>query len=280
MKDGGLLPKRQLNALEKKAFLTSKYLFNNLRAFSAKTVEKTAVFVAGHQRSGTNMLMDTLERSYETDVYHERDSRAFSHYQMRELPVIRELFQSSQYRYFIIKALCELQDLPRLMGGFERARTIWMVRNYRDVVNSAVRSFPDFAKYARCLADDPAAAGWRGKGMSEETRAIVRSVVHPDITETSGAALQWYVRNALFFERGLDRDPRVLLVSYETLVNQPETEFRRIFDFAGIRFSPWMARNTFATSIGKHHEPEIDTAILGLCDAMMARFEGLLLTAH
>lgn len=280
MKAGGLLPKRQLNALEKKAFLTSKYLFHNLRNLSAKPSEKTTVFVAGHQRSGTNMLMDTLERSYETDVYHERDSRAFSHYQMREPPVIRELYEASQYRCFIIKALCELQDLPELMGYFERARTIWMVRNYRDVVNSAVRSFPDFAKYARCLADDPAAAGWRGKGMSEETRNLVRSVVHPEISETSAAALQWYVRNTLFFEKGLDRDARVLLVSYETLVHSPDTEFRRIFDFAGIRYSPWMARNTFSTSIGKNQEPEIETSIRKLCDAMMARFEGLLLTAH
>jgi hypothetical protein len=272
MKTGGLLAKAPLNALEKKAFLASKYLVHNLRNFSAKPSEKTTVFVAGHQRSGTNMLMDVLERSYETDVYHERDSRAFDNYQMRELPVIRNLHRISQSRYFVIKALCELQDLPELMAAFQPAQTLWLVRDYRDVVNSAVRSFPDFAKYARLLADDSEAAGWRGKGMSRETRAIVRSVVHPEITETSAAALQWYVRNTLFFERGLDRDPKVLLVFYENLVDRPQTEFVRIFKFLGLKYAPWMARDIFGTSVGKHHEPDIDAPIRALCDGIMARF--------
>lgn len=277
MATGGLKVKASIDAIERKAFLAFKYLIHNTRPSNAGTAEKTTVFVAGHQRSGTNMLMDVLERSYETDVYHERDERAFDNYQMRELPVIRKLHENSRSRRFVIKALCELQDLPELMENFKPARTIWMVRNYRDVANSAVRSFTGFALNARFLADDPEAAGWRGKGMSEETRAIVRAVVHPDITETSGAALQWYVRNALFFEQGLDRDPRVLLVSYENLVSQPQAEFGRIFDFLDIKFTPWMGKNIFASSIGKSHDPEIDAPIRQLCEDMMGRFQGILL---
>ena len=49
------------------------------------------LLVAGVQRSGTNMVMDVLERSLETDVYHERDPRAFDNYEMRPLEVIRGL---------------------------------------------------------------------------------------------------------------------------------------------------------------------------------------------
>jgi hypothetical protein len=272
MKTGGLLAKAPFNVLEKKAFLASKYLVHNLRTFSAKAAAKTTVFVAGHQRSGTNMLMDILERSYETEVYHERDSRAFDNYRMRELPVIRDLQRASQSPYFILKALCELQDLPELMAAFPPAYTLWLVRDYRDVVNSAVRSFPDFARYARLLADDPEAAGWRGQGMSRETRSIVRSVVHPEITETSAAALQWYVRNTLFFERGLDRDPRVRVIHYENLVQNPQAEFAGIFQFLKLKYAPWMGKDIFGTSVGKHREPDIDAPIRALCEEMMTRF--------
>lgn len=277
MRNGGLPAARaRFDAMERKAFLASKYLIHNLRQLAARTGEKTTLFVAGHQRSGTNLLMDVLERSYETDVYHERDDRAFDNYRMRELPIIRNLYDHSRSRCFVIKALCELQDLPELMDRLAPARTVWVVRNYRDVVNSAVRSFPDFVKQARFLANDPDAAGWRGQGMSPETRAIARAVVQPEITEASAAALQWYVRNVLFFERGLDRDTRVLLVAYENLVMQPLAEFRRIFGFAGLKFAPWMAGKTFATSIGKDREPDIDAAICRHCDALTARFRALM----
>ena len=36
------------------------------------------VFVAGMQRSGTNLLMDVLDASHATQVFHETDPRAFS----------------------------------------------------------------------------------------------------------------------------------------------------------------------------------------------------------
>ncbi len=254
------------------AFLGTKTVVQTLAASLARKSDKRAVFIAGHQRSGTNMLMDVLERSYETDVYHERDPRAFDHYRMRELPVILDLYDRSKARRFVIKALCELQDLPELMQAFPGARAIWLVRNYDDVVNSAVRSFPDFAKYAQLLADAPEMTGWRGQGMSPETRAIVRSVIHPDITETSAAALQWYVRNILFFERGLDQNPEVLLLQYEDLVTNPELELSRLFEFIGIRYDPALSKPVFATSIGKTRAPAIDPPIRELCDALTQRF--------
>jgi hypothetical protein len=188
-------------------FLGRKSLVHRLTESRTQQRGKRVVFIAGHQRSGTNMLMDILERSYETDVYHERDPRAFASYQMRELPIIWDLYHRSKAPLFVIKALCELQDLPELMQAFPGARTVWLIRNYDDVVNSAVRSFPDFAKYARWLADAPELTGWRGQGMSPETRTLVRSLVHPDLSETSAAALQWYVRNILFFERDMDQNP-------------------------------------------------------------------------
>jgi hypothetical protein len=265
----------QLKVLERKAFLASKYLARNLRPSTAGKEGKRMVFVAGHQRSGTNMLMDVLERSYETHLYHERNPRAFDNYQMRDLSVIRTLYERSKSDCFVIKALCESQDLPELMDAFPPARAIWMVRDYGDVVNSLVRSFPDFAKWAHCLANDPPAAGWRSKGMSPETRGIVRSVVRPEMTEPSAAALQWYVRNVLFFERGLDRDPRVLPVAYEVLVCRPQEEFPRIFDFMGIRYEPWMSKEVFADSVGKNNAPAIDPPIRTLCDGLMGRFRNL-----
>jgi len=234
------------------------------------------VFVAGMQRSGTNMLMDVLEQSMETDVYHERDPRAFADYQMRDRAVIQGLIDRSKACIFVIKALCELQDLGALMERFAPARTVWIYRDYNDVVNSMMRSFEGMADQVRNIAGDRNSSSWRGRGMSDDTHRLVRGIAGPLLTDASASALQWYFRNILFFEQGFDTDPRVMLVRYESLVTQPQEEFARIFRFLGADYTPRVSRQVSAGSIGKHEQPAIDPSITAVCDELFARFNNLL----
>ena len=232
-------------------------------------------FIAGVQRSGTTMMMDVLERSAETDVYHERDRRAFDNYQMREPAVIHELLQRSNAPCFVIKCLCELQHLQRLMNDFAPARTVWIVRDYRDVVNSMCKSFGNQAKQVRRIAVDRDSDGWQGQGMSDTTHELVRAHVHDEISDSSAAALIWYFRNQLYFDQGFDHDPRVLLVRYESLVTQPEPEFERIFTFLDLDYRARHSRKVVPHSIRKSREPQIEQPIRDLCEAMTRRLDGL-----
>jgi len=229
------------------------------------------VFVAGMQRSGTNMMMDVLERSRETDVYHERDARAFLNYQMRPRPVIHTLTARSSAPVFVIKSLCELQELRALLDEFAPGQGIWMVRDYEDVVNSMLVSFRNQAKQVQRIAADRNGSGWLGQGMSDETHALVRKLVHPGLTDASAAALQWYFRNVLLFEQGLDRDPRVLLVSYEALVSQADESFRAVFEFLDLPYTPEVAAGVFASSIRRHGAPAIEPNIRALCERLRVR---------
>lgn len=259
---------------QRRLFVLRKSL---LQSFSAKRNKagQHVAFVAGVQRSGTNMMMDVLERSAETDVYHERDRRAFDNYQMREPAVIRNLLQRSNAPCFVIKSLCELQHLKRLMNDFAPARTVWIVRDYRDVVNSMQNSFRNQAKQVKRIAVDRDSDGWQGQGMSDATHEQVRVHVHDDITDSSAAALIWYFRNQLFFDQGLDHDPHVLLVRYESLVTHPVPEFERIFAFLDLTYQPRHSRMVVPHSIRKSREPEIELPIRDLCEDMTRRFDGL-----
>lgn len=234
------------------------------------------VLVAGMQRSGTNLLMETLEWSAHTDVYHETDSRAFDNYQMRARGVIRELTCRSRAPFFVLKSLCELDQIGALMDAFAPARALWIVRRFDDSVNSAIRSFSHFASQVHRLAQDKTAAGWRGHGMSDETQLLLRRLDRPDLSEASGAALMWYYRNVLFFEQGLDRDPRVRLIFYEHMVADPQSELSGVFDFLGVPdWSPWISRYIHVKSIGKSPQADIDPAIREVCDDLRARFDAL-----
>ena len=248
-----------------------------LQSFSAKrnTAGQHVALVAGVQRSGTNMMMDVLERSEETDVYHERDRRAFDNYQMREPAVIHRLLQRSNAPCFVIKSLCELQHLKRLMSDFTPSRTVWIVRDYRDVVNSMQNSFRNQAKQVKRIARDRDSDGWQGQGMSDATHELVRAHVHDDITDNSASALIWYFRNQLFFDQGFDHDPRVLLVRYEALVTQPVPEFERLFAFLDLTYRPRHSLKVVPHSIRKARQPEIESPIHDLCEDMTKRFDGL-----
>ena len=204
------------------------------------TSPATVVWVAGVQRSGTNLLMKVLDRALHTDVFHETDPRAFVRYEMRSLATIAALVQASRAPRVVVKSLCELQDMRRLLDTFPESRCLWLWRDPVAVAASMVASFGNFVRQARALAADPASMDWRGLGMSSATRNCLAEAVADDaLDERSAAALMWYYRNILFFEQGLHRDPRVRLLRYEDFVHTPFQVLPPVFEFAGI---PWHKR--------------------------------------
>jgi hypothetical protein len=255
--------------IEYRTLLASKWCVQRLpRAAGARR----HVFVAGMQRSGTNMLMDLIERSMLTDVYHERDPRAFDNYMMRELPVIRRLVEQSRAPHFVIKCLCELDRLPALMSEFQPSKALWIVREYRDAVNSALVSFGRFSQQIDRIVRGKADGEWFAGGMSDDTLRLVRELWRPDMNEATAAALIWYFRNLLFFQMKLDRNPRVKLLSYESLVTRPVEECEAAFRFIDLPFTPFITRKVFASSISKKAPPPVEPAVAQLCDELMARF--------
>lgn len=233
------------------------------------------VLVAGVQRSGTNMLMDILEKHWEVDAYHERDPRAFDNYAMRDWPVIERLMARSGHPVFAIKSLFELQILPELMTRMAPARTLWIVRHHHDTVNSTLKSFSRNLVPRINRALKPDTDEWLGGGMSPTTRERLAPLVHPEMKPADAAAIQWYFRNILFFEHGFDRNAAVLPIGYEHLVTDPETQIRRLCDFLEIPYQPRMSRGIYASSIGKRRKPVLSPEVESLCEELAGRFAPL-----
>lgn len=233
------------------------------------------VFVAGMQRSGTNLLMDVLDASAATQVFHETDARAFERYEMRDVAVIRQLARQCPAPVFVVKALCELDRIKSLMEIFTPAYTLWVVRDWRDSVNSAIKSFGNFVPQWQRLVDGDT-EDWRGRGMSTATRELLAALYRPDASEAEGAAIMWFYRNVLFFEQQLAADPRVRVVFYENLVQQPMREVAAVYDFLGLPgFNAAKARRIHAHSVKRRSPPDIAPAVTALCDELLARFAAL-----
>ncbi len=240
----------------------------------SRPVDRRRVFVAGVQRSGTNLLMQVLDRAWDTDVYHETDPRAFHRYEMRPQLVIEALMARSRAPVFVLKSLCELQDLGDLMRRHAPARTLWMLRGYEEVTRSMLASFGNFVRQAHRLAEDKAGSEWRGRGMSDATQKILREAVEDGLDEASAAALMWYYRNVLFFEQGFAGDPGVRLVRYESLLADPQLECCRIATFLGLPLSPRAVAAITPRAVVSGGV-EVSPLVRRHCDALMRRFAAL-----
>src|SRR5215467_13166130 len=122
--------------VQREAFLGIKSFRQQIRS---RKQPPLCVFLTGVGRSGTNMLMDIFEASYETDVFHERDRRAFEKFIMRPPAVIHSLVERSNAPVVIVKGLHEADRVKALMDDFEPAKGLWMVRFYGDSVNSHLK---------------------------------------------------------------------------------------------------------------------------------------------
>ncbi|MDP1928346.1 MAG: sulfotransferase [Thiobacillus sp.] len=233
------------------------------------------VFVAGMQRSGTNLLMEVLDASAATQVFHETDPRAFECYEMRDEAVIRQLARPCPAPVMVVETSCELDRIKHLMDAFTPAQTLWVVRDWRDSVNSAIKSFGNFVpQWQRLAAGDT--SDWRGRGMSSATRELLAALYRPDASEAEGAAIMWFYRNLLFFEQQLAADSRVRVMFYEDLVQHPLREVAAVYAFLGLPgFNAAKARRIHAHSVKRRSPPDIAPAVAALCDELLTRFTAL-----
>ncbi|RRJ84597.1 sulfotransferase family protein [Aestuariirhabdus litorea] len=263
------MSRRIKDYLEERLIALAKGGYRQLRGSPVRQ----CILVAGVQRSGTNMVMDVLDRSLDTDVYHETDDRAFDNYQMVAIDRVLALKKRSRSRCFVIKSLCELQRIDALARALDDAKVIWVVRHYHDVVNSMLVSFKNQANQVRRIVRYRTSDGWLSEGMSDQTYALLCELVDPDtLDDASAAALQWYFRNIFFYEKGLDTSDNLLLVRYEDLVQQPREQTDRLYRFCDLDQAYYFPKAIYSTSIGKRKPVAIDPTIEALCAGLYQRF--------
>lgn len=234
--------------------------------------ETNPTFLVGCGRSGTSMLVFRLGGSWQVDLFNEDHPAAFLNYRLRPLAEIGRLVGRSHAPVTLFKPILDTHRSVELLEHFPTARLLFCFRHVDDVVNSSLKRFgrENRLNHVRGWMEDDFAE-LPGPPPPASTKEAVRALWQPDLDPDSGAALFWLFYNRLYFDLELDREPRVTLVRYETLVAEPEQEFRRLCAFLGLHYEPAMAHDVFASSVGRGESPAIEPAIRAACDALWAR---------
>lgn len=247
----------------------AKAVVNLLPSRSCVGEARKVIFVTGVQRSGTNMVMNVLDRSFETDVFHEIDRRAYDNFALAAPAILKGIRSKRGAPFLIFKCLLESHNLKKLLDQFPNSNAIWVYRNYSDQVNSHMASWSGCRETLIDIVAGRRTEDWRVGGLTGDTFELVKAFTSPDMTAASAVALFWLYRNRLFFDQGLDHCAHVQLARYENLVADPSGAFGSILSRIGITYTPHMTAKIYNSSIGKKPRPDIEPGLVRLCDEMM-----------
>jgi hypothetical protein len=235
------------------------------------------VFLVGLQRSGTNMLVRGLERAPEFEVFNENHRAAFSRFRLRPDPVIRRLADGSRHPYVLFKPLCDAHRTAELLdalGTRQPGRALWVYRSMDGRARSALAKFGDANLQAlREIAGGGGRHRWEAQALSPDSLDLVAGFDWTRMSAASAAALFWLVRNRLYFERGLDRRPDVLLVSYDAALADPASELRRICGFLGFPYRPELAAHIAPRPPATAGPLAVDARVRAGCEELAARLD-------
>jgi len=254
-----------------------KWLRLQLHRISYPTPKKTPVFILGCNRSGTNMVCKAIgKHPYGWDYWESDFSLAFNGYYLRAAWIIEFLIHHTPAPVISFGCILDSQFTNELLSRFQGARAIWVYRQYFDVANSCARmqwgyNLKDLVRWV--ARGELEKLGARGKRISASTVRLFSRLFREDLSIIDSACLYWYMRNQLYFNLGLHADSRVLNVQYEDTVGNKENAFRRIFGHLGLPFDPAVIEGIFASSVGKHPKPNIDSAIQEVCEALKTRLD-------
>lgn len=239
------------------------------------------LFIFGCGRSGTTLLVNLFERDLRTRVYREFSELSSldteKNLRLDPLPMVEATIRKNAAPFVILKPLVESQNAPELLEYFPTSKAIWVYRHYLDVAASNLNKFGvnngviDLAPIAEYQSDN-----WRSERASPAVSAVVKRHYTPDMDPYEAAALFWFARNRLYFELGLDQDPRVMIVKYEDLIGEPSVQMQRIYDFAGQAFpGDHLTRTVHRSSLGKGSQLQLSEEVNTLCRTLLAQLDGV-----
>ena len=257
--------------------------------FSAKP--KAPVFILGCQRSGTTICQNVFSGAKQFSVFREGNKEAMTDgWRLRPDADIEALIDRQKARLIIFKPINDSQSALQMLARFDNSRIIWIYRDFNDTSNSAVTRWGPaqrdmvvwigkaLGKYGSVEKAMPAIVEKSGfavyaENMSPETCELLIGWTRSPISEHTGAAIMWYLRNQLFFEQGLETNERSLLIGYEKFVQRPAEQLNRMGQFLSTRQLRNRAGDVFSSSVGKDEMPDILPAVLQACQLLNGRLD-------
>lgn len=240
-----------------------RHLAKKVYQFIRRSKKAQPVFIVGSGRSGTDIVAHSLSLLWDVDLVNEDNPKAFENWRLKDLNTITKVIHESRASFVVFKPIVETLRASSLLRQFDDSQVIFVVRNPYDAINSMVRFFGEaHIKTVRSWVDTNF---FEQPGTPVELREFIGSKVSSYMTVEDASGLYWLLYNNAYQFLALDELEEVLPVNYENLVQQPESETRRLTEFLGLKWSRAMVKNIYNKSVGKDEKPILDAEIEERC---------------
>ena len=267
--------KKLLRKISRRALLARKQF---KRTFQSPVVDKKQIlFILGCQRSGTTLMTYIMEKDWDAKVYAEHSNLSsddrLDGLRLNSLDKVKRTIAHDRYPLIVLKPLVESQNADILLDFFYGSKALWMVRHYKDVAASNLRRFglDNGIKNLRYIMTDQN-NNWRAERLPDYVRELVKSHFSETMNPYDAAALFWFVRNTIYFDLALDRNPAVRVCQYRELVKQPKGTMQAIYAMVNRPYpGDEIIEDVFKSSVGKGEHIELSPAIENHCREMWLR---------
>jgi hypothetical protein len=230
---------------------------------------KNILFVVGNQRSGTTMILTQLNKHLRVDAYGDV-SDALLHFRLKEFNYIRKIVNQSNAKVIIFKTLEDSHRIIEFLEEFNSSYATWIFRHYYDVVNSCIKKNwgKKYREYITKISKKIYFDYCEPLNLTEKNIKFIQNFYHSKISDETCTALIWYLRNTIYFDYNLYKNPKVLTVSYEKLVTQPENEMSNILKFIQLENRLPAFKGVHRKSIKKDSQPKIDSQVDDACSKL------------
>jgi hypothetical protein len=173
----------------------------------------------------------------------------------------------------MFKPLEDSHRIVELLDYFDSAYAIWTYRHYHDVVNSCIKK--NWGQQYRTYIENINSGTYfdysEPLNLTKQNTDFVQNIYHSSISEATCTAVIWYLRNTIYFDCKLYDNPRVLLVSYEKLVQQPVDEMSGIQKFIHLENKSSVYSGIHKNSINRDPRPILDRKVEEACSKLYQR---------
>jgi hypothetical protein len=232
------------------------------------------IWIMGCQRSGTTHLERIFRSDLNSEVFGEFSELSISPEVTvwKPLPEIDETLSFCNARYAVARPLFESDRAHEIMEFFPRSSTVWLYRDYYDVVDSMINKWGDkfFKISQKCESDEN--GSWRFGTVLQQ----IEKEAGLDATIQDKYALYWLIRNEIIFSDTLVMNPRLLCLNYKQLVTNPKYCIDVIMKRSGLT-TVWRGFKTdsHTKSLNKNISFSISPELSGRCQAMLTRLQQL-----
>lgn len=243
--------------------------------FLAGSRLRSFIFIFGCQRSGTNNLEKLFRADPRSAVFGQFSSLSIDAGKTVLSP-LPELTSNVAGRIVVARFVLASHRSPEIINAVPGSRAVWMFLDYQPVVALMVRKWSgDFEAISRRVETD-SAGRWELQSLRQSLNDRAEGLSeHP-----SGSrgriwdlyALYWLARNQAYPDRGLEKDPRVILLNYMTLVMRPvetiESLLLTVDEVAPLLSLPIVS---VPPSTRRDRQSRFSPRVAELCDAMHDR---------